>query len=510
MILKSRSALLATSLLFASLFLLVVLVDLGYGSTTGGISVCETGCDYAAIQDGISHAQAGDEIKVAPGIYTETLTISQSLALSGEGRGVTVINGNRAGTVVSITAGVRVTITGMRISSGLGQHKGSDSYGGGIYNLGHLSLIDSSVSGNTAAGLQGGGPEDIVTGHAFGGGIYNGCSAKLCATLVLSNTLVRGNAAYGGYGEFTGSLYGGWADGGGLYNDCNNDACGRVTIRKSEITYNSARGGDLGGGAAGGGILNLGIMTMTDTLVDGNSAVDGYEPGPFPPGGSGGGILNYGQLSIKGTAISNNQALGDGGGLSNGGAVQIVNSTISGNWTQYGGGIANGGTVELESVTIYQNSAHSLGRSSGVGGGIASYNGLTIHNSIIAGNYVYGNTLFSAYGPDCYGSLTSQGYNLLGNSADCSLEGLTDGNLVDQPALLNPLGDYGGPTPTHAPWFASPALDAGDPANCLAVDQRGEPRPGDSGNQKHCDIGAVEGDMPPVFTNSMPVILQIR
>ena len=52
-------------------------------------------------------------------------------------------------------------------------------------------------------------------------------------------------------------------------------------------------------------------------------------------------------------------------------------------------------------------------------------------------------------------------------------------------ALLEPLADNGGPTPTRLPGASSPALGVG--AGCPATDQRGEPRPATG-----CAAGAVE------------------
>ena len=62
-----------------------------------------------------------------------------------------------------------------------------------------------------------------------------------------------------------------------------------------------------------------------------------------------------------------------------------------------------------------------------------------------------------------------------------------DGNLTADP-LLGPLQDNGGFTLTQVPGPGSPAIDAGDPANCSGVDQRGVARP----QGPRCDIGAVE------------------
>jgi len=56
------------------------------------------------------------------------------------------------------------------------------------------------------------------------------------------------------------------------------------------------------------------------------------------------------------------------------------------------------------------------------------------------------------------------------------------------------LRDNGGPTQTIGLRYGSPAIDAGDPASTLAVDQRGFPRPADGNGDSiaRIDIGAFE------------------
>src|SRR5579871_1446033 len=134
--------------------------------------------------------------------------------------------------------------------------------------------------------------------------------------------------------------------------------------------------------------------------------------------------------------------------------VVVSRNTTGGN----GGGIYNGGTLTVGNSTITGNSA---GASSG--GGIYVGFRLTTRNTIIAGNT-------ASSGPDVLGNMGSQGYNLLGNPVDAS--GWVDTDILHVNAMLGPLQDNGGTTPTMAPLPGSPALDAGDPDQLGVPDQR--------------------------------------
>ncbi len=81
-----------------------------------------------------------------------------------------------------------------------------------------------------------------------------------------------------------------------------------------------------------------------------------YNPGNNDPYKHGGGIENLGTLTINDCTVSGNFANDGGGGITNAGTLTITASTINGNYTQWGGGIENLGTLTINDCTISGNS----------------------------------------------------------------------------------------------------------------------------------------------------------
>ncbi len=255
------------------------------------------------------------------------------------------------------------------------------------------------------------------------------------------------------------------------------DIFSTATVSISGVTIQNGQPGPDALMGEAGGISNAGKLTLTNSIVHGNSA------------SAAGGIMNGGTLTVTNSTVSKNTA-DAGGGIYNSGTLTVTNSTISGNIVQMsvGGGILTlGGTVTLSNSTITANSADA-------GGGILGT--VIARNTIIAGNR--GADLGD---DDCSGHLVSQGYNLIDNLTRCTISGDTTGNITGQDPRLGRLEDNGGPTWTHALLAGSPAIDAGRPGPagsgdgaCEATDQRGVTRPadGDGNVSRRCDIGAFE------------------
>ena len=353
------------------------------------------------------------------------------------------------------------------------------------------TIVDANAASSPPNGFGrvfdvAGGPAVTVTGVTFTNGAsqppFPGGEAggiRNAGTLTLSDSVVSNSS--GGYG-------------GGLYNT------GTLTLLRTIVSGNTA----LISYQAGGGIVNdAGTVTLTHSAFRNNHA-----------GANGGGIFNTGTMTFNGCEISGNVSDGTGGGLENNNfsVATLTNTTVSGNASGSSGGginLYNSAIVNLNNVTITANTS-ATSNSSGAGGGINN-SGATanVKNTIIAGN-----ANVSGGGPDCFGPLTSQGYNLVGNAADCTGVGVGTHDLIGVAPQLDALAtnsNASGPTQTHALLLGSPAIDAGNPATpgsggdaCTADDQRGVARgQTDAGP---CDIGAYEAVPRPGTTTTTTAV----
>ena len=90
-------------------------------------------------------------------------------------------------------------------------------------------------------------------------------------------------------------------------------------------------------------------------------------------------------------------------------------------------------------------------------------------------------------GPDIVGTISSLGYNVIGDTT--SAGGFAGTDLLNTDPLLDPLADNGGPLMTHALQPGSVALGLADTLIITDTDQRGFLR-----NDGAPDAGAFEAD----------------
>lgn len=289
------------------------------------------------------------------------------------------------------------------------------------------------------------------------------------------------------------STLGGQDRGGGMLIDFFSNVAIVDTLFVDNIAPRTAPGLVFG---LGGAITNKGFLTIQDSRFENNFASNAG--GAIYIGGipstttirnttfanntanGGGAIFNHERMTIENSAFVGNGSgalnRGNGGAINNngGGDLKLINSTVSGNLSNFGGGIINFDRMQIRNSTITNNRA-------GWGGGIDASRGVTLENTIVANNNA------ATRGPDVRGAVVSLGHNLVGNTTD-SLGFGAAGDLLNVDPKLEPLADNGGLTLTHALMPDSPARDAANTASAPAADQRGVARPQGAA----ADIGAFE------------------
>jgi hypothetical protein len=342
-------------------------------------------------------------IGFAPALGGKTITLthgeldlygSSKAPITIDGGNSITISGNHNSRVFKVEPNGSADIIGVTITGGTGT-PGTTALdllfgqGGGIANLGALTLENSTLSGNKAVD---------------GGGIVNAGG-----TLKVLDSTLSGNSAS--------------ADGGGVFNTAFAGRPSSLEAIDSAITANNAE--------VGGGIENQDHATVTGSTFSANSTV---------VGGSGGAIFN-GSKSF----------------------FTVTNSTLAANIASYAGAIFNEGTMTLSDTTVAANLAGLLG------GGIENIGGLVLESTIVADN-------LAKVAADIYGS-ASGSFNLIGTN-NSSLTGIANGdaghNLVGTAAKpldphLAPLNYYGGPTKTMPLLTGSAAIGAGGPLTTLSA-----------------------------------------
>ena len=272
-----------------------------------------------------------------------------------------------------------------------------------------------------------------------------------------------------------------------------NVTSGTVGISDLTVTNGLVFGGVDG---AGGGILNSGNLTITNSTISSNDAT-----------GVGGGIVNNANLTLTNSTVSGNDSSQLGGGIYSGGTSTVSNSTFSGNTADDGAGIWVASTATIVNSTFSGNTAADQGggigqngtgltvtsstfsgNSAANGGGIRAFGTISLTNTIVAN---------SPSGNNCVGGTINDGGGNL-SWPDTTCPG-TNGD-----PMLEPLDNYGGSTETMALSLGSAAINSGNDAACPVTDQRGVSR----AQYAPCDIGAYEstdqGITPPPTASPTP------
>jgi len=232
--------------------------------------------DAATIQQAIDAAAAGDTVLVSPGTYVENLSFRGRpiRVVSEQGPAVTIIDGNRAGSVVTFASGESRNA----ILEGFTVRNGANSFsGGGVL----IQNAAPTILGNWI----------LNNGACSGAGIYSYFSSPLIKGNTISRNYVYACSGASGLGVYIGgdsdaqlienviTENSGFADGGGVTLF----AAGRAVLRSNVIARNITSG--FSPCTSGGGIwmVNFSQATIVNNLVVGNAAGCG---GGFYWGGS--------------------------------------------------------------------------------------------------------------------------------------------------------------------------------------------------------------------------------
>ncbi len=226
-----------------------------------GAAVVQVPQDHATIQAAIDAAVDGDTVLVSPGTYVELIDfLGKDITVeSAGGPASTVIDGNRAGPVVTMNAAPDGTpvLRGFTVRNGNG-----DS---GIFTQGGPALIeDNLVTGNT---MCSGGVEaafsaatirnNVISGNrpnCSGGVGGGGVSLRGAGTVTVADNVITGNVSS--------------SDGGGIALF----AAGSPTISGNVISGNSTAGFGSGGGISH---VNASNSLITNNVIVGNTSPEG-------------------------------------------------------------------------------------------------------------------------------------------------------------------------------------------------------------------------------------------
>ncbi|MEH2134352.1 MAG: hypothetical protein V7K86_27825 [Nostoc sp.] len=212
-----------------------------------------------------------------------------------------------------------------------------------------------------------------------------------------------------------------------------------VTAAINGLTINNSYNGLTGGG----GISNEGVLTLSNSIITGNTVYENITDSPEDLLTEGGGIYNTGSLTVNYSNILANFCPSGGGGIYNTGTVNVSNSTISDNVASLGssgGGIYNTGTVNVSNSTISDNNG------TGYGGGI--FNGssdgiLRVNYSTITGN---GGNGLDGGGICNFGGTVTVSYSTISNNSSSFGGGIGNGGTmtVSNCTISNNSSSFGG------------------------------------------------------------------
>ena len=284
----------------------------------------------------------------------------------------------------------------------------SGDRGGALYSRVPASIIGAEFHHNTAvlnggaawiqsAVLEGGSIHDnACTGSCIGGGLAINALLTVSGTTFARNTSVSNGGAV-------------WA-------------------RSAQVSGATFSDNDCTGFCSGAGIWSDSVLTLTDTLFEGNtSAFNGgaaasvthaeVRGGLFEnntsnaSGYGGGGMVVFGTATLSGTQFISNSAYTYGGGLYSSYTTTLTNTVFMSNSTVLTTGIGGGATL-LRAGHV--SGGQFVGNQAGAAGGLYLGGVSSVENALFTGNLA---TNFNAGGLRADAGLTLTNVSLLNNQA---------------------------------------------------------------------------------------------
>ncbi|TCJ82714.1 choice-of-anchor Q domain-containing protein [Cocleimonas flava] len=514
------------NLIWIGLLLSTLACQSGWAAT---IKVCQSGCAYTSIADGVAAASAGDSIEISNGIYFERdIIIDKELKIVGESQQNVIMNATEQGRHFFIAeSSVNVFIGNMRLMNG--NAKANSLPSSVDYFCSHNSIYSGYSQGGSICSksvnleLRHVSFENNKASNAGGALSYQGRDSNGVSSgkLIISKSQFLNNSVYWAHGNMgiNQKNYGGAIH--VLYSEL-------VSVSNSVFSKNSvyhkASNGSVAA-ASGGAIFVSSTKNLFSTQnhyekneSSGNSGAVYFNSGwgwrnvqadakftedTFRSNYSevGGAISSFSDIIVKRSTFHENKA-NSGGAIHNQGILLAQNNTFSGNYAlTEGAAIVHAPYYPWSQLTIQNNTFVGNASDDQTQGGVIAISDRTGFTPEIVNSLFFKNDTH-----ECYLNGTPpliQGMNNLTDSSSCEPTGYTNlaadyngypfslGTATDvDPNLAN----NGGLTLTHAISRSSTALDSGTmdcitPANNGAPiinDQRGAPR------VKYCDIGSFE------------------
>lgn len=316
----------------------------------GGVNDGHTwGLDaFDTVQAGINAANYSGQVTVAGGVYLETITLRNGVALIGETAETTIIDAEGNGSVVTaIDCDETTIISGFTLTNGKGANGGgicSTNSDPGVYEC----VISDNTTTDGARGANGTWTQPSGTGGdgGDGGGMYNDNGIPLIVNCIFSGNST-GKGGDGGNGAPPGSNGRDPSDGGDAGDGGDGGAI--CNLNSTATIINCTFANNTTGVGGSGGIRG------SDTTSDGDDGTDG----------TGGAIHNEnGSQMITNTILYGDMA----GGIANeiynlAGVTEISYSNIAGSNGSGGEwdgslGTDSGGNIDTDPLFAGQNDYH--------------------------------------------------------------------------------------------------------------------------------------------------------